>query len=485
MSGPRYRFRDGVSFRKETEKIFLVSRFPLKAVRISPEMQPLFERLAARSEAAFDELHCLVPRVQAGKLECFLNRLVNRGFLEETRSAAETVSVVIPVHNRPGDIAACLSSLSAVDNAGAAVETIVVDDGSTDETAEVISRFEVKRLLTGRRRGASFCRNHGASRATGDILVFLDSDCTVDEGWVGELLAAFRDPEVTASGGLVDSREDKKGLDRYEQAKSSLMMGRRRRDSRDEGHFFYLPSCNLAVKKEHFLALGGFREDLAVGEDVDLCWRLVDKGGVIVYRPSAVVYHRHRNALQDFCARRFDYGTSEPLLQRLHPNRRKQFILHPCPFTFWTLFALALVLSRLWLLIAPCALLFSDALRQRQRVRRSDLNLSLWPVIAAMGRVYAGFLYQVAAFASRYYLLPAAMLVWIWPTAALAVTGGHLIAGLVQYAVHRPRLSPFTFLFYFTLEQVSYQAGVWWGCLKALFWSPVLPRLCLGAGRNE
>lgn len=492
MSASRYAFRHGVRFQGETGKYFIVSKFPLKAVRISPELRPMFERIAASGDASLKELCMLVPKGHAGGLEQFLNRLVDRGFLEESGRGPHDanmerarVSVVIPVYNRPEAIAECLTSLSRTDASDATVETIVVDDGSTDLTAATASQFDVKCLHTGGRRGASFCRNLGAAKAAGDILVFLDSDCTVAEGWLRELLTAFEEPGVTACGGMVDSREDRKALDRYEQAKSSLMMGYRRRDSRDEGPFFYLPSCNLAVRRDRFMGGGGFREDLSVGEDVDLCWRLADKGGVIVYRPSAVVYHRHRNVVTSFCARRFDYGTSEPLLQQLHLSRRKKLILRPRPFAFWMLFILGLGLPHMWPMIAALAILVADALWHRRQAQRSGLQLSFRQMLAAKGRAYAGFFYHVCAFGSRYYLLPAVMAGWLWPEAALAVAGGHLLAGLVQYAVHRPRLNPFAFLFYFTLEQVSYQAGVWWGCLKALFWAPVLPRLCFGTSGNE
>lgn len=103
----------------------------------------------------------------------------------------------------------------------------------------------------------------------------------------------FTDEQVSAVGGLVASSLDRTHLDRYEQVRSSLHMGNYARDSRGGDLFFYLPSCNLAIRREVFFNPGGFTEAMDVGEDVDLCWRIMDAGGVIEYNPSAKILHRH------------------------------------------------------------------------------------------------------------------------------------------------------------------------------------------------
>lgn len=481
MNGPSYRFRDRVDFQEQGDNCFLVSRYPLKAVRLSEKLRPVFEMINRRGEAGLDELLALVSSDEADLLKNFLWRLVNLGYLEESGNCLgdrlPSLSIVIPVRNRPTDIAECLTSLLRFDYPESLTETIVVDDGSTDETADVISQFGVTLIKNSRRRGASFCRNLGACKARGEIVVFLDSDCTVKKDWGRELIAAFRDPEIVACGGMVDSRENRKALDRYEQVKSSLIMGRVRQDSRDGGRFFYVPSCSLAVRRDVFTSLGGFREEMHVGEDVDLCWRLVDKGHAIAYRPSAVVYHRHRNSIHDFCKRRFDYGTSEPLLQQLHPSRRKDFLLRPGSFVFWAFIVLSLVNPQPVFLLAAAAFLVGDALLYQRKARCSGLSLPYIKVLFSIARVNFSFLYHICAFGSRYYLLPAMAAGFIQPWIAIGFAAGHTVTGLVQYSIHRPRLDPVSFLFFFTLEQASYQAGVWRGCLKRFFWRPVFPRL--------
>ncbi|MEW5722717.1 MAG: mycofactocin biosynthesis glycosyltransferase MftF, partial [Thermodesulfobacteriota bacterium] len=333
MAAARYKLREGVSLSRDGDKCFLLSTFPLKALRFSPALASLFERLREERGAEVDELNQLRPEEPRERLARFLARLVKQGFLEEQGAdfwaEPPKVSVIIPVFNRPRDLENCLASLFDLDWPAEKLEIIVVDDASTDDTPEIARRFPVTLLRAARRQGASRCRNQGAAAAGGDILCFLDSDCTAARDWLIELVSVFKDREVGAVGGSVESQTDRTRLDRYEQVKSPLLMGRVSRDSRNGDRFFYVPSCNLAVRRELFTALGGFREDMEVGEDVDFCWRLTDGGFVLEYRPSARVFHRHRNRLKAFCGRRFDYGTSEPLLQDRRRGRMKNLVVRP------------------------------------------------------------------------------------------------------------------------------------------------------------
>ena len=481
MAEPSYSIRKGVRLIEAQGKCFLLSSCPLKAVVINPRLAPLFRHLAAKPRTGLEELDRLQARLVGQRLETFLYQLVKKGFLEEEGlyrpSPLPLVSIIIPVRNRPGEIGNCLGSLLKLAYPRQKTEIIVVDDASIDETAQAAGRFPVRLIRSREHRGASACRNIGAAQAKGEMLCFLDSDCLAQAEWLDQIVPLFGDPQVGAAGGRVDSQEDKTGLDRYEQVKSSLLMGTAAKDSRSNDRFFYVPSCNLAVRRELFLRLGGFKEGLEVGEDVDLCWRLLDQGYVIEYRPQARVSHRHRNQIQAFCRRRFEYGTSEPLLQALHPKRQKTFLVWPRALGFWALIAGALLtglnplggLALAWLLV--------DASLRRRKARRAGLPLEYPLVLAAALRSDLSFLYHLASFFSRYYLFLIVLLLPFCPLAAAVLAGVHLGVGLVQFFITRPRLNPLAFLFYFSLEQLSYQAGVWFGCLQARFFSPVSPKI--------
>jgi hypothetical protein len=241
--------------------------------------------------------------------------------------------------------------------------------------------------------------------------------------------------------------------------------------------FFYVPSCNLLARRDLFLKLGGFREELSVGEDVDLCWRMQDAGHHVEFRPAGRVYHRHRNRLRHFCARRFDYGTSEPLLQQLHPERSKQMVFPPGASLFWGIAILAITFESFpFLALCGITVLF-DALSKLFRITGKGTTIKFPAVFMAVVRGYFAFFYHCCAFVSRYYLFWAIAIIPLFPLVSVIMLGMHFLTGWVEYFIKKPHLNPVSFLLYFSLEQLSYQLGVWWGCLKNMSFSSVNPRV--------
>lgn len=457
----------------------LTLSYPLKVVRLHPRWVPVFNEFSLFRFVSFDAILSLLDPAPASEVETFLNELVRKGFLLQNGSPKlidiPMVSIIIPVRNRPEEMRSCLESLRRLTYPARSREVIVVDDASDDSTPATVSEFSVNLISLRERKGASFCRNLAASHAKGEILAFVDSDCTADPLWLNDLIPVFKDPEIGAVGGTVVPFSEKKALDRYERVKSSLHMGGRYRSSREEGPFFYVPSCNLLVRKGPFIGIAGFREDLHVGEDVDLCWRLRDHGHKVEYQPVGRVYHRHRNELKAFCARRFDYGGSEPLLHHYHPERQKQLVFSPATFTFWLLL-LATFFSRHFLFAASCApLLLTDAYCKRWRLRQENLPLPFASILLATARSYLGFFYHICAFVSRYYLGCSFLCSYHFPSVMIVILAMHLLAGTVEFFIKKPSLTLFSYWCFFSLEQLSYQSGVWWGCLKHLSFNPVNP----------
>jgi len=476
-----YGLRDSVEYRRRGDLPELILSFPLKYMVLHSHWVPVFESLKRKTFVAFEDILSRVNHADPIKVEIFLNELVRKGFLEQQGLPIlhnyPSVSIIIPVRNRPEEITACLLSLSRLDYPADKIEVLVVDDASDDETPDEVSRSSVHLIALKEQRQASYCRNLAAQRAKGDILAFLDSDCVAGPLWLKELTPAFNDPSTGAVGGLVDSYFNKKGLDRYEQVKSSLNLGSWPKSSREDNHFFYLPGCNLLVRKGPFFEVGGFRDDMVVGEDVDFCWRLQDQGHHIEYRPVGRIFHRHRNKMGHFCTRRFDYGTSEPLLQRSHPRRIKQFVISPAAFTFWALVLLSIASGWMPLLGLCGVILLTDSLMKFAKISKKDVPITFPRLLLTTFRGYIVFFYHGCAFVSRYYLFWA-VLIFIWaPLVSTGLFGMHLLAGIGEYIIKKPRLSFPFFFFYFTLDQLSYQLGVWWGCFKRLFFNPVNPRI--------
>ncbi len=479
----KYKLGKGVTVVEQGQDLILLRYYPLKAISISQNLAPVFHRLKTSCESTLEDLSSLVPRIRKQALESLLYKLEKRGAIDSSGLSLPLplpkVSVIVPVRNRPDEIRTCLKSLLELDFPQERLQIIVVDDASEDETACVAEKFPVTVHRMRERHGASSCRNWGGTHSEGDIICFLDSDCEADRDWLTQILTVFREPNVGATGGLVDAHDDSTVLDRYEKVKSPLLMGTLCTDSTMGGRFFYVPSCNLAVRRECFLEVGGFNESLEVGEDVDLCWRITNKGYVIEYRPSARVLHRHRNRVGPFCRRRFEYGTSEPILQSLHPDRIKTFVLWPKALVFWSL-ALTAVFTASWSAgFMSVSWLLADTLIRRHRACKLGVTLNPLPALAAVLRSNLAFLYHCCSFVSRYYLCWATVLAPLFPLAGIITWTVHLGVGTVEFLVRRPRLNLLLFLGLFSLEQLCYQAGVWFGCFRGMSFRPLFPRISM------
>jgi len=110
------------------------------------------------------------------------------------------VSVIIPAYNEESTIESCLKSLLNQTIEKDTYELIVVDDGSTDSTPEIIKRYPVK-LFRQENSGPATARNLGAKNSSGEIILFTDADCIADPNWIEEMISPFIDEEVIAVKG--------------------------------------------------------------------------------------------------------------------------------------------------------------------------------------------------------------------------------------------------------------------------------------------
>jgi len=474
-----YRLPQKVTLHTIDNSMVLVRSFPLKSIHLHTCWKAALTLLSFGSFVPLEKIVQYLKDIDPEKVEIFLNNLARKGFLEQKGISLVTdtpfVSVIIPVRNRPEEIKACLQSLAGLDYPLEKFEIIVVDDASSDHTPQVIKEFNVHLISLKGNKKASFCRNLAAQKAKGGILAFIDSDCISHPSWLSDLIPAFKDPVIGAIGGRVDSFFHTSGLDKYEQVKSSLIMGNHTKRSRKNENFFYVPSCNLLVKKDLFFKIDGFKEELVVGEDVDLCWRLQDAGYHVEFRPSGKIFHKHRNTIAPFCHRRFEYGTSEPLLQILHENRGKRIFLPVWGSLFWSVVMISLALSYLPLLFICPFIVLTDCMTKHTKVKQNRIPVKVSQLFLAIVRSYAALFYHCCAFVSRYYLLWSIPIMLIFPLVSILFIVLHFISGLVDYFLKKPSLNLFGFLFYYSMEQLSYQTGVWFGCIKYKSFSAVNP----------
>jgi GT2 family glycosyltransferase len=224
------------------------------------------------------------------------------------------VSVVVPCLDAGDQLRALLASLAA-DPPGVGWELLVVDNGSSDGSAEVarswVDRLPV-RVVEGRGpRRPSFARNTGASEARGPHLVFLDADDAVAPGYVDAMHAALADADLVASQPEVE--ELNPGW-----VARSRPLGLRGGLHDTLGFLPYAASACLGVRRAAFDALGGFAEDLRTCEDIDLCWRAQQAGHTLRAAPGAVLHYRLRATLPAIFGQAVGYGRSMPVLYRRH-----------------------------------------------------------------------------------------------------------------------------------------------------------------------
>lgn len=377
------------------------------------------------------------------------------------------VSIIVPVYNRAHEIGGCIESLLALNYPTGKREIIVVDDASQDHSSAVVRQYDVKLIVLPRNMGQSAARNAGVRAAGGEIIAFIDSDCIADPAWLSELVPYLYDRRYVLVGGYVDSFYRQSPLDRYESVSSALNMGPRKTLGIPPESVFYVPTCNMLVRKDAYLEAGGLDEALRVGEDVDLCWKLMQRDYREIYVPQGPVKHKHRNQFWQTFKRRFDYGTSEALLYARHRRVTKRLPWQPAGYLFLIACMMGLLtgLTFLWPLAVVIALIESVS-KQRLVEKRFDVSISLWKIIRATVRSHFALAYYVTFHGIRYYLLPCLLLAVVLPNSLPLLLTMVLLPSAVEYYRKKPQLHFAWFLFYFCAEQLFYQVGVIRGCFR-------------------
>jgi glycosyltransferase involved in cell wall biosynthesis len=237
-----------------------------------------------------------------------------------TQTDMPKVSVVVCSYNGAKTIRGCLSSLMELDYPD--YEVILIDDGSTDDTAKVASEFPQVIYHHQENRGLSVARNVGADLATGEIVAYTDDDCVADQYWLHYLVQAMQDQQVEAIGGPNITPDSDGWIAKCVAASpgnpSHVML--------DDRYAEHVPGCNMAIRRNTLLGLGGFDAQFRVaGDDVDICWRLLDADLTIGYAPGAMVWHHRRATVNAYAKQQKGYGRSEALIHFKHPHRCGSF----------------------------------------------------------------------------------------------------------------------------------------------------------------
>lgn len=239
------------------------------------------------------------------------------------------VSVIIPSYNSGLTIEGCLSSVLQQDYPREKYEVIVIDDGSSDESDKLILKYPVM-LLMQKHSGPGAARNKGLRYAKGEIIIFLDSDCTVDVDWISTHVQAHgnqsRTKPVGCIGGAIKpSLNDTNFIELCDYYSSWYSPPRVHKGKEYE----YLPSTNLSMRKKVMDEMGGFEESLWCGEDIALGMKLREFGYSIIHNPSILCYHRNRRTIKTYLYHHYNWGEFAPSFRKFGSKARYDFLFPP------------------------------------------------------------------------------------------------------------------------------------------------------------
>jgi glycosyltransferase involved in cell wall biosynthesis len=226
------------------------------------------------------------------------------------------VSVVICAYNAERTMRQCLDSLTRLVYPN--YEVVIVDDGSCDRTAEISMEFPQFRLIRQPNKGLGVARNVGAHAARGEIIAYTDSDCVVDPHWLTLMVRAMRDGGFDGCGGPNYAPHEAGRIEACVAASPGAPCHVLLAENTAE----HLAGCNMIFTRAALDQAGGFDPQFtAAGDDVDVCWRMLERGLRLGYCPAAFVWHFRRNTIIAYYAQQRGYGRAEAMLYQRYPER--------------------------------------------------------------------------------------------------------------------------------------------------------------------
>jgi mycofactocin system glycosyltransferase len=463
-----YKLRESIRFEDNGDSFFVVSEVPLNVVRASTRAVQILQLCDGNRTLAEIALETGVAQEDQVFRICdyFNKKAVLETSVIENHGYYPFISIVIPTRDRAESVAECLESVYSQEYPSSRIEVIVVDDGSRDETQKLVSGFSCTLHRNPESRGQSYCRNLGARQAKSEILAFLDDDCVPGRTWLRDLTPYFQWEDVGAVGGYVDGYFHRSRLDLYEKEFSRLNLGKYILRGVKDRSTFFIPTCNMLVRKKAFVETGGIREALHIGEDVDFCWRMRDIGWSALYIPAGSVMHKHRNTLMTMLRRRADYGASEAVLCALHPQKKKTLQWRPLATAAFAGFCIAILLFNVYPLIVTGACFVVEAVAKAFRLQRKGVHISFGKICFSVLRTSMSFFYRMSFLLTRYYLVLFTLFGFAFPTLWVLCMAFLVFTASIDYSAKHPRLSFPAFFFYYSLDHISYQLGVMAGCLR-------------------
>lgn len=440
----------------------LLGGSPTRLLRLAPAAQGMLDdgRLQVRDAASADLARALLdatvahPRPAGGP-------------------SFRDVTVVIPVRDNAAGVQRLVMALRGL-------RVIVVDDGSAEPLTHSLfagAQCELEILRHPSSRGPSAARNTGLAWSHTEFVAFLDADVLPRRGWLEALLGHFCDPTVAlVAPRIVALHADDGVVARYEAVRSALDLGEREAPVVPYGPVSYVPSAAIVCRRSEMVDIGGFDEGLRSGEDVDLCWRLLDSGSRLRYEPVALVAHEHRTDLRQWLARRAFYGGSAAPLAQRHPDNIAPVVIPLYSLLAWTSLATGSAAGAL------AGVVFAGLYTRKvgKTVGGTGVSVPDAAALAARGLGYGAV--QLSTAACRHYW-PAALAGAVLSKRCRRALAGAAVIDAVHGWTTRRRLpdeggkpiGPVGYTTLKRLDDLAYGAGLWSGVIRQRTVTPLRP----------
>ena len=294
----------------------------------------------------------------------------------------KSISIIIPVFDRPNEIDELLQSLTLQTDKD--FDVIIVEDGSKTDCKNIVEKYRQSLIFTYfyiENSGPGQARNYGAKHAQGEYLIIFDSDCIIPENYIASVRKELEENPVDAFGG------PDKALDTFTPVQKSINYsmtsffttggirgGKRKMDK------FYPRSFNMGIKKSVYDALKGFSK-MRFGEDIDFSIRIYKSGYKVALFPSAYVYHKRRTDFRQFFKQVYNSGVARINLYKKYPDSLKLVHLLPAGFT---VFLVLFLLGSIWNVYSLIPLLlFGLAIFIDASIRNKSLKIGVLSVISS------------------------------------------------------------------------------------------------------
>ncbi|MDR0926486.1 MAG: glycosyltransferase [Ignavibacteria bacterium] len=287
-------------------------------------------------------------------------------------------SFVIPVYNRPDEVTELLDSIAELHSTDEEIdfEVVIVEDGSTVPCKDVADRYADKvaiQYFMKEKAGPSAAREYGVANASGDYIIFTDSDCILEPNYLVEVNKAVLAENLDVYGGPDNAHRTFSNMQKATNyaMTSFFTTGGIRNKKKSLGGKYYPRSFNLGLRKELFQQIGGF-PPIHPGEDIEFTIKLFELNCKVGFIPNAIVFHKRRTSFAKFFRQVYKFGCARIYLNRKFPETKKLVYYLPAAFTAFTaLFLLSTIVCK-WaitpLLLYALLVLIDATLRNRSIV---------------------------------------------------------------------------------------------------------------------